>query len=64
MIPQLVRVADDTQVWAMFYDNDMTEVFQVQSDIADSVATQLDITLLGPKCPKGEERAHGKSRRV
>jgi len=54
--PQLVRVADDTNIWAMLYENDMVEVFRVQSEIADSVAKQLDIALLRPKGPKGGKR--------
>ena len=46
VIPQLIRVADDTHIWAEIYDKDMAEVFRVQSEIAENVATQLDITLL------------------
>ncbi len=49
VIPQLVRVADDTHVWAGTYDEDMTEVFRVQSDIAERVAMQLDVALLEPE---------------
>jgi TolB-like protein len=49
VIPQLVRVADDTHVWADTYDENMIEVFRVQSDIAERVATQLDVTLLEPE---------------
>ncbi len=46
VIPQLVRVADETNVWAETYDESMTEVFRVQSDIAERVAAQLDVALL------------------
>jgi len=46
VIPQLIRVADDTHVWAGTYDENMNEVFRVQSDIAERVANQLDIALL------------------
>jgi serine/threonine-protein kinase len=49
VIPQLIRVNDDTQVWADTYDEDMNEVFRVQSDIAERVATQLNIALLEPE---------------
>jgi non-specific serine/threonine protein kinase len=49
VIPQLIRVADDTHVWADTYDENMTEVFRVQSEIAEKVATQLDIALLEPE---------------
>jgi len=49
IIPQLIRVSDDTHVWADTYDNDMSEVFRVQSDLAERVAQALDITLLEPE---------------
>jgi serine/threonine protein kinase/tetratricopeptide (TPR) repeat protein len=47
--PQLIKAADDTHVWAQAYDNDMSEVFRVQSDLAEQVAQALDITLLEPE---------------
>jgi TolB-like protein/tRNA A-37 threonylcarbamoyl transferase component Bud32/Tfp pilus assembly protein PilF len=49
VMPQLVRVADDTNVWAETYDQDMTQVFRVQSDIAERVAAQMDVALLEPE---------------
>ncbi len=56
VIPQLIRVADDTHVWAQTYDENMTEVFRVQSDIAEKVATQLDVALLEPERRAIEKR--------
>jgi TolB-like protein/tRNA A-37 threonylcarbamoyl transferase component Bud32 len=56
VIPQLVRVANDTHVWADTYDENMTEVFRVQSDIAERVAAQLDIALLEPERQAIEKR--------
>jgi serine/threonine protein kinase/tetratricopeptide (TPR) repeat protein len=56
VIPQLIRVADDTHVWAATYDESMTEVFRVQSDIAERVAVQLDIALLEPERRAIEKR--------
>ncbi|MEJ2721797.1 MAG: protein kinase, partial [bacterium] len=49
IIPQLIRVDDDVHVWAQTYDEDMAEVFRVQSDIAERIALALDITLLEPE---------------
>jgi len=49
IIPQLIRASDDTHVWAETYDNDMSEIFQVQSDLAERVAQALDIALLEPE---------------
>ena len=44
--PSLVRVSDGTQIWANPYDEMITEVFQVQADIAKRVAQALNIALL------------------
>jgi TolB-like protein/Flp pilus assembly protein TadD len=44
--PQLIRVFDDSHVWANRFDAVLTDVFQVQSTIAHEVATALDVTLL------------------
>jgi serine/threonine protein kinase/tetratricopeptide (TPR) repeat protein len=56
VIPQLVRVADETNIWAETYDENMTEVFRVQSDIAERVANQLNVTLLEPERRAIEKR--------
>jgi len=50
--PQLIRVSDDTQLWSDRYDRDIEDIFSVQSDIAEKVINQLDITLL-----ESEQRA-------
>ncbi len=47
--PQLVRVEDDTQVWSDNYDRVINDVFQVQSEIAQNVISQMGITLLEPQ---------------
>lgn len=47
--PQLIRVSDDTNIWTNRYDAVLSEIFRVQSDIAENVALALDITLLGPQ---------------
>ena len=52
VIPQLVRVSDDTHLWADTYDEEMTGVFRLQSEIAERVAQALDITLLEPERQK------------
>lgn len=49
IIPQLIRASDDMHIWAQTYDNNMSEVFQVQSNLAEQVAQALDITLLEPE---------------
>ncbi|OHB60050.1 MAG: hypothetical protein A2168_03725 [Planctomycetes bacterium RBG_13_50_24] len=47
--PRLIKAADDTHVWAQAYDNDMSDVFRVQSDVAERVAQALNIALLEPE---------------
>ncbi|MCK4606454.1 MAG: protein kinase [candidate division Zixibacteria bacterium] len=44
--PQLIRVADESHVWAEIYDGLLTEVFTVQGDIAAKVVSALDVTLI------------------
>ncbi|MFC1794482.1 protein kinase [Planctomycetota bacterium] len=46
---QLIRTSDDTHIWAQTYDNDMSQIFQVQSNVAEQVAQALNITLLEPE---------------
>ena len=49
ILPSLIRVENDISVWAQTFDEDMTELFRVQSEIAERVARALDITLLEPE---------------
>lgn len=46
--PSLVKASDATQIWANPYDKTIDEVFQVQADIAISVADALNVALLEP----------------
>ena len=43
--PQLIRVSDDTHLWAGAYDRDLADIFAVQSDIAGQVVRALGVTL-------------------
>ncbi len=43
--PQLIRVSDDTHVWADTYDRELREIFAIQSDIARNVADALSVAL-------------------
>ena len=47
--PKLIHVSDDTQLWSESYDRVMQDIFSVQSEIAEQVARQLDITVLEPE---------------
>ncbi|MBN2000672.1 hypothetical protein JW935_24195 [candidate division KSB1 bacterium] len=46
IIPQLICVSEDIHLWAEIYDEDMTELFRVQSEIAERVAHALNVSLL------------------
>jgi len=46
IIPQLINASEDTHVWTEIYDDNMSEVFRLQSDVAEKVAKALDINLL------------------
>jgi eukaryotic-like serine/threonine-protein kinase len=43
--PQLIRVSDDRHLWAERYDAVLSEVFQVQSSIADRVIAAMGLAL-------------------
>lgn len=45
--PQLVRVSDETHVWADVFDAVLDEVFTVQSNVARKVVEALNIQLVG-----------------
>ncbi|MEP7325648.1 MAG: protein kinase, partial [Gemmatimonadota bacterium] len=47
--PQLIRVGDQSHVWAGTFDAVLADVFQVQTDIATQVTQKLNVTLLEPE---------------
>ena len=47
--PQLIRVSDDTNLWAGTYDRVIEDIFEVQSEISEKVIEQLGVTLLEPE---------------
>jgi eukaryotic-like serine/threonine-protein kinase len=49
--PQLIVVRDDSHLWAESIDEEVTEVFRVQSRIAERVTSALDLALRGPERP-------------
>lgn len=51
IIPQLIDVSDNTHLWAETYDDDMSEVFRLQSDIAGRVAQALNVVLVASETP-------------
>ncbi|UCF18922.1 MAG: hypothetical protein JSU87_13465 [Gemmatimonadota bacterium] len=47
--PQLIKVADATHVWAEIYEEPISSVFDVQSEIAEKVVDALGLELIGPE---------------
>ena len=47
--PRLIAVADDSPLWGEEYEVELTEVFRVQSEIAQHVTAALDIALRAPE---------------
>ncbi len=43
--PELIRVKDGVQRWSAPFDDELKDVFKMQSDIAANVATQLNVAL-------------------
>jgi TolB-like protein/Flp pilus assembly protein TadD len=54
--PQLIRVADDTHMWADSYDRVLDDIFEAQSEIAQAVVEQLGVTLLPEEQKRVEAR--------
>jgi serine/threonine protein kinase/tetratricopeptide (TPR) repeat protein len=49
--PQLIAVENDSHLWAETIDEQVTEVFRVQSRIAERVTSALEVALRGPERP-------------
>jgi TolB-like protein len=43
--PKLIRVSEDSHLWSERYDREIDEIFKVQSEIAEKVIAQLNVTL-------------------
>lgn len=46
---KLIRVADDTHIWAESYEHKLEEIFVLQSNIAENVSEALNITFAEPE---------------
>jgi TolB-like protein/Flp pilus assembly protein TadD len=44
---QLIKAANDSHVWADTFDRKLTDIFLVESDIANAIADQLQVHLTG-----------------
>lgn len=46
IIPQLVRVSDDTNIWSDAFDRTIDDIFNVQNEIAQNVVGKIGIKIL------------------
>jgi TolB-like protein/Flp pilus assembly protein TadD len=49
VIPQLIRVEDDTHVWSERYEEELEDIFEMETAIAEKVIAELNVTLLKPE---------------
>ena len=47
--PKLIRVEDETHLWAEVYDRSIEDIFEIQSEIALNVTRELNAALLEPE---------------
>jgi TolB-like protein/Flp pilus assembly protein TadD len=47
IVAELVNTADGSELWSRTFDRELKDIFAVQAEIADAVATSLELTLLG-----------------
>lgn len=60
---QLIDAKTDTHLWSDTYDREVLDTFAVQGEIAEEIATRLQLTLTGPiqtKRPTQNEEAYDK----
>jgi serine/threonine protein kinase/Tfp pilus assembly protein PilF len=46
---QLIRVADESHLWSERYEREMTDIFAIQDDISQAIATALKVKLVAPR---------------
>lgn len=56
---QLIDATDGGDLWAEAYDNEMTEIFAIQSDIAQRIAAALKAKLSSPEKERIEKKPTG-----
>ncbi len=56
VVAQLIDARSDTHLWADTYDREMTEIFQVQSEVAEQIAGMLKVELSPEDCETIDRR--------
>jgi serine/threonine-protein kinase len=47
IVAELVNAADGSELWSGTFDRELKDIFAVQAEIAEAVATSLELTVLG-----------------
>jgi serine/threonine-protein kinase len=64
IVAELVNAADGIELWTRTFDRELKDIFALQEEIAEAVASSLKVTLLGPaersssKSAPGNPEAH------
>ena len=58
IIAEMIRASDGQALWSETYDRKVKDIFAVQSEIAQAVAAQLKIKLLGEKPASDSARSN------
>src|SRR5947199_223135 len=51
IVAELINAADGIQLWSRTFERELKDIFAVQAEIANAVATSLELTLRGAKDP-------------
>jgi eukaryotic-like serine/threonine-protein kinase len=54
---QLIRIADESHLWSERYDREMTDIFAIQDDISQAIASALKVKLAAPQRRAGNVEA-------
>ena len=57
IVAELIKAADGTELWSRIFDRELKDIFAVQTEIAQAVASSLELTLLGAQ----DKPAHSSS---
>src|SRR5438552_7520836 len=49
IVAELINAADGIELWTRTFDRELKDIFAVQEEIAEAVATSLELTVLGRK---------------
>jgi TolB-like protein len=47
IVAELINTADGSELWSRTFDREVKDIFAVQAEIAEAVATSLELTVLG-----------------